>query len=211
MDTIAIIIASLSIVIAALTFYFTQLQAPKLTALIGPSFNFYYADYSSGGSSAMYLPVTFINRSTKTGTITNVAIRIYKKDLPEQSYLMQWREFSKLDPEESIWVYEEMAHALAIPGKSTINKIIWFMWGADSKPKLILQKGAYKIDFYYWEQPNKPPHLETHGFVISDSIYDKFEQFRSGKSKTVIPIRLDKQIEQNRFMTEHEVQRLLGK
>lgn len=208
MEIIAIIIAVAGAAISIATFYFTHLQAPKLLSLSGPFIKVYYADYASSGSFGLYLPVTFMNKSAKTGIIINTAIRLYKEDLADQSYFMQWREFSKLDIKEKAWVFEEIAHAIAVPGKSSVNKVIWFMWEWYSQPKLVLQKGTYKIDLYFWEQPEKPPHCETHGFVIDDSIYEKLEKFRSEQKLTTVDIRLDKQINQNRLMTYNEVKKI---
>ena len=209
MTIIALLMAIVGVVISIVALYFTQLQAPKLKSLSGPFIKIYYADYEIGSSFGLYIPVTFINTSTTTGTISNAAIRLYREELPDQSYFMQWREFSKLHVEKAKWGFEEIAHAIAMPGKSTITKVIWFFWGPTSQPKLVIQKGSYKIDIYFWENPDQPPHQETHAFVISDSLYNTLETFRTEQKMTTVDIRLDQQIEENRFMTKHEVKRLL--
>jgi len=207
---ITIIIAIISLLVSAVTLYLAQLRPSKLISKSGPFIKVYYADYESGGSVGLYLPVSIINESARTGTILNAAITLGRKDSPEQSYFMQWREFQKLSIEKNAWVYEEMAHALAIPGTSAINKIIWFMWDAKSQPKLILREGTYIINFYFWDKKDKPPNCETHQFYVDDSIYTQLESYRVAKKPTVFDIRLDMEIEQNRLLTEHELRKLLG-
>lgn len=206
---ISTIIAIISLLVAATTLYLTQLRPPKLISQSGPFIKIYYADYETAGSFGLYLPVTIINKSARTGTILNAAITLHRKESPEQSYLMQWREFSKLDVERHKWVFDEMAHALAIPGKSTIAKIIWFMWNSESQPKLILREGTYILSFYFWDERDKPPNCETHQLYVSESIYNKLENYRAEKKLTTVDIRLDIEIEQNRLLTQHEVRKLL--
>jgi hypothetical protein len=87
-------IAIISLLIAATTLFLTQLRSPKLISQSGPFVKVYYADYETGGSFGLYLPVTIINKSARTGTLLNAAITLHRKDTPEQSYFMQWREFS---------------------------------------------------------------------------------------------------------------------
>jgi hypothetical protein len=207
---IPLIIALVSLVISIATFYLTQMQPPKLKSLSGPFIKVYYADCSEGGAFGLLLPITFMNQSIRTGTICNTAIRLYRKDLSDQSYFMQWREFHKLNVEKDEWEFDEIAHAIAMPGRSTVTKVLWFWWDATSQPKLVLQKGAYRIDIYFWEHPDQAPHKEPHGFVVTDSIYTELEAFRAQKEMTTKDIRLDQQIEENRFMTDHEAKRLLS-
>src|SRR5262245_33294992 len=207
---ITTVISIISLLIALTTFFLTQLQPARLSSQSGPFIKIYYADFEQGGSFGLYLPVTFINKSTKTGVVLNAAITLCKKDSPEEIFFMHWREFSKLDDKKNQWVFEQMAHAIAVSGKSTVAKVIWFMWNTDSQPKLILREGGYKLDFHFWYQKDKPALHETHEFFVGQSVFAQLEKYRDEKRSTVIDLRLDKDIEDNRAMTRHELKKLLG-
>jgi hypothetical protein len=84
------------------------------------------------------------------------------------------------------------------------------MWNANSQPRLLLREGGYNLDFYFWYNKDKPPLREKHAFFVSQSAFAQLEKYRSEAKSTVLDLRLDKDIEENRAMTRHELQRLLG-
>lgn len=205
-----LIIAIISLLVSAATFYLVHFRKPLLSCRVGPEIRVYYADYEFGGSLGLFIPITFINSAARTGTVLNVAVSVLRADTPQQQYLMQWRHFSKLDVEKDQWIYSESAHAVAVPGNSAVNKIIWFMWVYSSQPKLILQKGAYKLRVHFWEKKGANPTSIEHSFLVGDSEFEALEQFRQEKKSTTIGIWLDKELEHNRSMTGDEAKRLLG-
>lgn len=206
---ISTIIAVTSLIMAITTFYLSNLQSAKITSKVGPFIKVYYADYDSGGSFGLYIPSVFINTASKVGVILNAAITLNKNDSPEQLYFLQWKEFAKLDVALNKWVYEEMAHAFAITGKSTSTKIVWYMWNSGSQPKLVLREGSYTLSFYFWEKENKAPNCETHEFHVSEDMVNTLEGYRAQKKSTTFDIRLDREIDENRLMTHREMKKLL--
>jgi hypothetical protein len=208
MDT-STVIALISLIIAVLTLFLSNLQPAKITSKVGPFIRIYYTDYDSGESFGLYLPATFLNLTPQTSTVLNAAITLARKDSDEQIYFMQWKQFSKLDPVQDKWVTDEMAHALAVPSKSSVAKIIWFIWGYDSQPRLILREGIYRLKFYFWENKKSRPRCETHEFFVSESLAQKLESYRAQKKSTTHTIRLDLEIDENRLLTRHEAERLL--
>jgi hypothetical protein len=100
-STISAIVATVSLLTAVTTLFLTHLQSPKLTSQSGPFIKVYYADYETGGSFGLYLPVTFLNKAARTGTVLNAAIALRRRELAEQTYFIQWKEFSKLDEEQN--------------------------------------------------------------------------------------------------------------
>lgn len=205
-----ILISALSLLIAVLTFYLTNLRRPSVGCQIGPTVQMYHGDHAIGGSTGFYLPVTFENTSARTGIVTNAALICYRRDQPEQQFFMTWKDFANLDPDTTGWRPDEIAHAIAVPGRSTIAKIIWFMWFADTTPKLYFREGAYILDFCYWTQVSKKPRHERHEVFVTDETAKALEERRSTNSNTSRILWLDKQIDYNRVLTRHESEALLG-
>jgi len=207
---IPIAISIISLLVALITFYLTQLRPPKLMSIGGPFIRTYYADFEYGGSLGLYLPVTIINKSNAAGTVINAGITIHRIETPNQSFFIEWEYFAKLDFENYKWIHDEMAHALAIEGKSSITKLIWFMWQSSSEPKLFLKEGTYILNFYFWDKKGKKPICETHKFNVTQSIQNSLDTFLKKHSSNTIDIRLDLDIEHNKILTEHQEKKLLN-
>lgn len=205
----SILISSISLLIAIITFYLTNLRRPRVQCQIGPNLQVYHGDHNAGGSTGFYLPVTFENTSARTGIVSNAGLIVYRRDQPEQQFFMTWKDFAKIDPDKG-WRPEEVAHALAVPGRSTVAKIIWFMWFAESTPKLNLREGAYILDLCYWTQISKKPQHQRHEFFVTDESAKELEERRTIRSNTSRIFWLDKQIDYNRLFTRHESEGLLG-
>jgi hypothetical protein len=200
-------IALLSLVVSAITLFFTQLRGADLHHVIGPEFKVYYP---ADGGFALYLPATFLNKSSQTGTILKCGVTLFNSANPEGRYYMEWRSFSRLDPASQNWLYEEMAHAIAIGGHESTTKIIWFSWRASSTPLLHLTEGQYVLSFHYWTMLNGKPGTSQHGFYIDEPTRIELDQYLANKRNTVVDIVLDKQIPSNKIMTSFESKSLLG-
>jgi hypothetical protein len=205
----ALIISISSFVVSAATLFFTHLRPPKLLARIGPPIRIYYADHSAGVSFGIYVPATFINLSGRTGTVLSAAITINRADAAQQRFFMQWRQFSKLD-EEGNWTHESNAHALAMPGKTSQTKMLWFMWETESQPKLFIREGEYELTFLFWDRPKSKPHSIRHRFFVSETIYNRLEGFIRDKLGTTTEIVLDQAFSSNRLLTSHEAETLFN-
>lgn len=206
----ALVISISSFVVSAATLFFTHLRPPKVVARIGSAIRIYYADHSAGVSFGIYIPATFINLSARTGTILGAAITINRADAVQQRFFMQWRQFSKLD-EEGDWIPESNAHALAMPGKSSQTKMIWFMWETESRPKFFIREGEYELTFLSWERPKSKPQSIRHRFFVSETISDRLEGFIRDKRSTTTEIVLDQAFSSNRLLTSHEAETLFNK
>jgi len=205
----ALIVSISSLVVSAATLFFTHLRPPKIEAQIGPPIRVYYADHSKGVSFGIYVPTTFINLSGRTGTVLSAGITIHRVDTAQQRFFMQWRQFSKLD-DEGNWTHESNAHALVMSGKASQTKMIWFMWEAESQPKLFLREGEYELIFLFWDRPKSKPHSISHRFFVSEAIHERLEDFRSNKRSTTTEIVLDQQFSSNKFFTSHEAETLFN-
>lgn len=121
---------------------------------------------------------------------------------------MLWREFQKIGENKS-WVHDSQAHSFAITGKSSISKTAWFVWQSETKPKLSFREGAYIVIVHVWIGDSKKPK----NFEFKFHITKEEEAFFSSKiragSKQVLRITLNKDLERNRLLTEHESKLLL--
>jgi hypothetical protein len=206
---LALIVSISSFVVSAATLFLTHLRPPKIVARIGPPIRIYYSDHSKGVSFGIYVPATFINLSGRTGTILSAAITIHRVDAAQQRFFMQWRQFSKLD-EEGDWIPESNAHALAMPGKTSQTKMIWFMWQTESQPKLFIREGEYELTFLFWDHPKSKPHSIRHRFFVSETVYNHLESFVRDKRSTTTEIVLDQEFSSNRLLTSHEAETLFN-
>jgi hypothetical protein len=158
------IISLISLLIAAGTFFLTQLRAARITPYFGPNANLGYP--APGAGFSLTVPVTFTNHGSRTGAVLRSAAILWRKEWPEERYFMQWDSFVKEDFITRRWTTDEVAHALAIPGKSIVAKNITYGWRADSTPPLHLKEATYCISFLYWTKGEKPHH-EIHDVPIT--------------------------------------------
>lgn len=207
MNLFPIYISLISLIITGITLYLTQLRPAKISLLIGPEIQIYHADYPNF-STGMFVPMTFVNSSSSMGTIYKCAITVFRNDLPEQRYFIQWSEFAKIAPDGN-WTYDIHSHAFGISGKSDIIKTALFMWNPKSIPKLLFQQGCYTLLVHAWTG-KKANHLNFEfSFYISHEEENIFESRRMKEVKTVTLIRLNKDFGENRVLTQHEANSLL--
>jgi len=207
MSEYSIYISLLSFIIAGVTLYLTQLRPPKFEIHYGQKLRINYQ--SNGTGAAFYIPITFINLSHSTGTVFKCSVAISRVDTPQQIFYMEWKEFRKLNVEKNLWVYEDMAHPIPISGRSSVNKICWFVW--ESEPKFLFKEGTYKFQFFSWSSSDAKPDRHTeHELFISEAISTRLSNYKSKKKSTLVEVGFDKTIDANKLMTPHEVENLLS-
>lgn len=205
----ATVIASISIVVALVTLYLTHLRPPDLDPHIGPTIKAYY--HPNAGFVTI-IPVTIINRSSTQGTVERIAITLYQKDAPQKRFFMEWDRFMTFQQDTRRTITGDRAHAMPILGDSYITKLVSFVWNIDSRPELEMRAGDYVLVFHYWEPDNDRPKSTVHEFSITEKQEDNLVSYRrEAADKPVedriakhISITLDKKIQSNILMTEHE-------
>src|SRR5262249_62266167 len=123
---------------------------------------------------------TFINDSARMGVVFRAAISLVRNDNPQERFFIEWGSFSAYDPQTDGWRYDDMAHALAVPGKVSVNKLVWFNWLASSRPALRLREGEYILNFHYWIAPTGNPITDIHTCHISGDAFGELESYRTG-------------------------------
>jgi hypothetical protein len=199
-------IALLSLVISGVALFFSQLRAPRLSQVSGPEFQIYYPQ---DGGFGVYLPVSFLNKSPNTGTIVRCGITLFKKSNPEERFYMEWRFFIRLGPDSNP-IKEELAHAITVPGMSSVTKTIWLTWRANSVPQIQIVEGEYAMVFHYWTHPSGKPNNDCHEFYIDKATQSELESYRSSKQSYVVTLALDKKFASNKLLTSYEANSLFG-
>ena len=201
----ATIISIVSIVIALATFYLTQLRGPNLIPSIGPTIKAYHAGEDE---LVLLVPVTIMNKSSAEGSVERAAVTLYREDTSNQRFFIAWHRFATYRYEVARWVLGDIAHALPIHGDSSLVRLVTFLW--DKREKLYLKAGNYVLIFHYWESGEERPKNSEHRFLLTTEMAEKLEEYRVAKDNMHINITLDKQMDSNKEMTEHEFKKLLG-
>jgi hypothetical protein len=207
MDHLPIAISVMSLGVAAITLYLSQFRGPRISVHAGPSVKLYYP---TDGGFAVYLPTTFINDSSRMGTVFRTAISMVRNENAQERFFIEWASFSTYDPQSGSWRYESMAHALAVTGKAAVNKLLWFHWLSTSSPTLRIREGEYTLTVHYWTKPTGNPTHDVHTLHISEKTLAVLESYRTSGKATTVDLVLDRQLDQNRVMTPHEAKALLN-
>jgi hypothetical protein len=201
MAYVSTVIALSSLVVSVVALFFSQLRSPKISSVIGPNFKVYYP---VDGGFGVYLPVTFLNESPRTGTVHRCGISIFRKSSLDEKFFMEWRYFMVLNPStNSSFKFDEGAHALAIPGKSSTAKLVWLTWRSDSTPELVIAEGDYVLIFHYWLGLDDKPQNALHEFYIDRSTHALLDKYRATKDSIVVDLLLDKKIAANKLLTSY--------
>jgi hypothetical protein len=202
------IISVISLLIAAGTFFLTQLRAARVTSYLGPIASFGYR--ATDGGLSITVPVTFTNHGSRTGAVLRSAVILWRKEWPEERYFMKWDAFVKEDFKTLQWATDEGAHALAIPGKSIVAKVISYGWLADSKP-ILFRDATYCLAFLHWTNEGRPHH-EIHEIPITADMVAMFNVPVDSTHLRAVNVALDKKYKVNEILNTYAYEyRLKGK
>ena len=203
-------ISILSLCVSAIALFLEQLRPPRISIVAGPLIQLYYP---SDGGFGVYLPITFLNRAAKTGTVSRCGITLYQRSNPEERFFMEWRYFVSLGRGQGSNLatnLDEAAHALAVPGKSDVPKMIWFSWRAESKPEVHIVEGQYVLLVHYWTRSTRKPKFERHEFHVDAKTQAELDSYRANHKSTIVNLGLDRETGENQVLTSVESQRQLG-
>jgi hypothetical protein len=199
------IISMISLLVAIATLFLVQFRPARITSYLGPNANFGYR--ATDGGLSITVPVTFTNHGSRTGAVLRSAITLWRKEWPEERYFMKWHSFVKEDYKTLQYVTDEGAHALAIPGKSIVAKVITYPWLADSKP-IDFRDATYCLAFLYWTNEEKPHH-EIHEISITpDMVATLVAPFDTTHNRAV-DVPLDKKYKGNEIKNTFGFENLL--
>lgn len=202
-------ISILSFSIAALTFYLSQIRKANISPIVGPEFEIYHHDYSSGISTGLIIPMSFVNDTQSTGTVTKVGITVWKEGCEEEKYFMLWHKFEVLNEDTAKWDHECNAHPLVLSPKNGVQKNVWFMWHSFNKEKLFPTKGSYVLCMHYWVDSKSVPKKTEKKFYVNEDMERVLSNFRSENKTNSLKITLDKEMAFNKMLNTSEFKKLL--
>ncbi len=200
------IVSMISLSISIATFFFVQLRPARITSYLGPIANFGYR--ATDGGLSITVPVTFTNHGSRTGAVLRSAITLWRKEWPEERYFMKWKNFVKEDFKTSQWANDEIAHALAIPGKSIVAKVFTYAWLDDSKP-ILFRDATYCLAFLYWTNDGKLHH-EIYEIPINTDMVAMLDAPFDSSHLRAVEIPLDKKYKENDILNTFAFENLLG-
>jgi hypothetical protein len=150
---ISLIISLIGAFLGSLSFYLTQVRKSKISVIVEKRVRIGYTD--GGDGFQFYVPATFINTTHQTGIIHKIQLTIYATSNPALVYKIDLARFSKVDEQANRFLDNELPHAIAISGKSSLNKLLRFSWWNTSLPKLVINEPSYILTFNFWTT-NKP-------------------------------------------------------
>jgi len=202
-----IAIAALSLVVAAATFFLTQLGPPKISAHIG---RLVELAYDKNRNADLVVHATFINASNRTGIVREVAVTLRRIDDPQPQCFMLWDDFMRYDEKKDEYEITEIAHALALPGKEAVHQIIWFSWFGTLPTNLEYRAGKYELTFWWWEGSGRPPKKQSRLLEVTAAEFRELERHRAARDEVLTEISLDRTYEANMTLSDEEVRELLG-
>ncbi|MCT6698676.1 hypothetical protein [Rheinheimera sp. 4Y26] len=210
LTTISIAIASLSLAISFATLYFSQLAGPNVVANIGPYIKVFNGDYAKGISTGIYVPVSFFNKTVRSSVVKKTAVEIFLKKNDQKRYVIFGKQYSEFDSSSNSWKMRDIAYALPILGKSSIQKTIRYNWDMENQEKLLFEEGVYTFNFMYWIEGKENPESQSHELVFDSAAIKKLDEFIKNKKSTTVDVMLNRQMPLNKLMTKHESERMIG-
>lgn len=201
-NTVTLLIASVSLFLSLITTYFTFFRPAKLKIFVGPfiimSRHEPYFIFS--------IPTTIANQSNQTGIIKRCTLVVTHNDSPQHNYHMLWRSFQKLNSEGTSWIQGDTVSSIAVIAKSTESRNISFSWQHDSKPEMQIKEGTYQLKFYFWSHKSKPISNLKQEIYINAEQANHFNN--PDKMNKIIQLSMDNYSNVNELLTSKQVDKL---
>ncbi|MES1244835.1 MAG: hypothetical protein ABUT39_24720, partial [Acidobacteriota bacterium] len=158
-----------------------------------------------------HVPLTFVNRSQRTGVVHKITLILRLKDTDVPAFCIDLSRFVELDPAKNGYKDVALPHSFAVPGNSSVSHLVKFMWWNDSHPEFILGTQAYTFSIFIWTKPGGRPNSATHHILYPTEsqalILEKSRQAGDGVSIEVV---LDRGAPGNRLLDQNELQSEFG-
>jgi hypothetical protein len=174
-------VSLVSFAVSAATLYIAHVRPARLSLQIGPKFKLYYAD---GRALSFYFPVTFFNRSERTGAVASLELILVGPDGRE--FHFPWRSFSQYDGATNSWVYRDLVKTIAVPGSSSFQEMVWFSWPIESAIQPVVAAGRHTCRFRYKMLPSGTFGEVRESFLVSAAAADRLAAYRAGGSASTL-------------------------
>lgn len=183
----ALIIAALSVCISLASFYFSEFGRPRIRMIVERRIR-------TGGTGKsgfqFYIPITFINRAHRLGIIHRITLTVADISGANPTHQIDASRFCKL--EDTKFSDAELSHAFAVPGRSTVNKLIRFVWWDKSTPHFDIGHGTFRLRVEAWTHPIGARSLVSeHVLELSADNMLALHNARQESKASIIEVELD--------------------
>lgn len=197
-------IALLSLVVAAATLYRAELRNPEIEAFVGSEFQIYHSGYYGDlKGTNLIIPISFVNKSSNIGIVTDVWISVYKSKEFNFRHVLSWRDFVSI--KDKAWNLDQMAVSFPVGGKSQETRIIEFSWYPGNLPNLKFEEGTYLLDVYVKTSKRKKPLKYSYSFDLTKSELNYFVKRPDSDQSYTARVLLQGSIERNKILNAQEV------
>jgi hypothetical protein len=205
MPEASIVVATVSLLVSGVTLFLTQFRPPRLGCFMGSTVGL---NHQVDGFS-IYIPLTITNTSHRPGIINRCSILFSRADTSPTSHYIEWTQFKRRDNETKRYLRESLAGPLYIEGRSSVSKLVWFRW---RQGEIEFLPGRYVLKIILWFGNKEGPSIrQSHEFFLGDPAAESLKDYKANGKRTIEWISIDSQIEPNKLLTAHEVEKLLGK
>lgn len=199
-----IYLSLLSLLVAFFTLYITQLRPANVGVITGSTIGVNHQD----DGFSIYLPLTFNNSAHSAGLIQRCSIVFSRADAGQTFHYIEWTDFRKRNGETNRYEREDFAGPIQIEGRSSLSKLVWFRWRTGDFP---FTEGKYTFEVVAWKENDDHPSIrKKHSFYITKEVAVALAAYKLNKLTKIEFMGIDKQIESNKLVTEHELKKLLG-
>ena len=149
-------VAILSLTVSLIVLHKVHYDKPEVKAYVGDTIRLWH---SENNSTMLVTPASFVNESSRIGTIVRLRAAIYDPNAPSNVSVLDWLQFDKLEfnKEDNVWEWlkDSDVGAFAIPPKSSIVKNVRF----ELKNPLHFPTGRYTLAFGGWYSEQETPQF----------------------------------------------------
>jgi len=205
---LALIISIVGAFLGLASFYLTQLRPPKIRLIVEKRLRI---GYTGGRGFQFYIPLTFVNRSSRTGVVHKITLVVHARGTSEPVYCIDLARFSEMDDKNHALIDVALPHAFAVAGQSSVAKLARFTWWDESEPPFIFGHHDYDLDVHVWTRSGLRPDTTSHHLLaVSPAQADELERARLKQAKTAIEVALDHAPPNNRTLSPDAIAKAFG-
>jgi len=212
-SVLATAVAVASLGVATTTLYYMNFRKPHLRLLLGGRIK---VNHPERTGFALLVPVTITNQSVQPGHIQKISIALRMPHVEKNYRYLDWDSFVVYKSDRRNWDIEEFAHPLLIPGKSSVFKVVRYVWH-DVRSRFVVDVGHYDFQILCWTSISRKPQIVVaHSFSLTKEQKDRIDRRIGGAipaefaewpplppgSAYNTDLVLDQQLPENTFLTD---------
>ena len=178
--TFSNIIASVALIVSFLVAYQNSLKSFDPSIRLAPEVGIQHS-----GNLGLYVTVDIDNRSPRSGLIQDFRIVLWNKQASDDKYLLSFRSFRVLNPDDISWSDSKERMPLLIEPWQRVSKVLAFVYG--SEDEFPISMGTYDCELYYWsDYQDQPLKSAPFSFALTKDVLDGYVASRNSKSTSIM-------------------------